>query len=490
MRKPLVLIIAIIALTTGIVYAWTEPVRMSDSLGPDAPKMIAVGETLHVVSTWPKGYYMRSNDNGLTWTNPIIPVDTSHYMENPDLKYSKGLLHLIWKEVGDNPPLTWQLYHSSSSDGGMSWNQPNQVYNNSDRTMSFPSLATNGDTLFLACAFDGYYLFFKSIDGGLTWQDSSLVDSGPLLIIQPPILLYSSGILHLIYPMGVDADSFGFEIYYKRSSDSGQNWSVRTILSPAELAPNYVHSTMPSAFADSLGHVLVVWKDYLNGSMCGISGDIFSRVSVDNGLTWQPWTNITIAQSGYASSCLILQNEIYVIWMDFQYFGCGNSKIYYSNSSDWGNSWRNPEMISGEVHLPDNDPCLTYTIDQADTILHVVMSRDCPAQYLYYIRNHDFVGVEDDNAPIMPYKIDIHSYPNPFNSSTMITFENPEGGVAELEIYNILGQSIWSTNLNGKEGGVIWNAKDKDGNGVSSGIYFARVTTASDYRSIKLMYLK
>lgn len=295
--KTAFLFLTFLALASTLAFAWTEPVRMSDSLGLDAPKMIAVGETLHVIGTWPQAFYMRSNDNGLNWTEPIIPLDTTRRMETPDFKYSNGRIHLIWKEALGQPA-TFQLFHTSSNNGGRSWSSPHQVFNNSDRTMSFPSLAAKGDTLFAACAFSGYYMFFRSFNGGLNWRDSSIIDSGPLLINQPPILLYSASVLHLIYPMGVDVDSFSLEIYYRQSVDYGLTWSDRIILSPAELHPNGIASQIPSASADSVGHILICWMDYKYGSMCGISGDIFYRVSLDNGDTWQPWGSITNTQSG------------------------------------------------------------------------------------------------------------------------------------------------------------------------------------------------
>jgi flagellar hook assembly protein FlgD len=81
-----------------------------------------------------------------------------------------------------------------------------------------------------------------------------------------------------------------------------------------------------------------------------------------------------------------------------------------------------------------------------------------------------------------------NSYPNPFNSRTIITCRGMEGG--DIEIYNIRGQLVKTITICGKEGQIIWDAADEAGNRVSSGVYFVRVRTACESASRKIVYLK
>ncbi len=493
-------IILIILLTSLARAQWTEPVEIDGEFRLGAPRVVAVGETLHVVAVNPPwAWYLRSEDNGATWTEPIIPIDISREIERPDLKYSNGNLHLIWREFTD--PLYPQLYYSRSSDGGRSWRQPLRVFaNTTSRVLPFVSLATNGDTLFAVCNvyFNLYkrYLFFRSLDAGETWQDSTVIEQGPLIIIQPPRLLYAGDRLHFIHPMSVDVDSFGYEVYYRNSDDFGITWSDRIILSPAEPIPDYRHSQIPSAYADSNGRILVAWMDYRNGSMCGISGDIFYRLSLDNGDTWEPWGSITNTQSGEGSYCLILGDKFHVAWTDNWLLGCGYPKVTYSMSADTGWSWETPESISGQDVATEGAPRLAHTILGTDTVLHCFYWKHTESNggSLFYIRNPDFVSAVDGTDMPLPKRLQLVAYPNPFNSNIMLTLIGSKGGDEIIEIFDIHGRLVKKLELSSDEGGnknnAIWDATDNTGRRVSSGVYFARARAGGFDTAIKILYLK
>lgn len=80
-------------------------------------------------------------------------------------------------------------------------------------------------------------------------------------------------------------------------------------------------------------------------------------------------------------------------------------------------------------------------------------------------------------TPTSPLPVDFalrQNYPNPFNPTTMITYELTVPHAIELSIYNLLGVRIRILVKDGKPAGVHtvhWDAKDKEGKHVSSGIY-------------------
>ena len=500
--KTAYLLLTIITFASPLAFGWTEPVKIVDnSFYPlELRAAAAVGETLYYVFV--SDHYQAvccgySRDNGQTWSQPSFINDTSrHYLvRDPEIKYSKGFLHLLWSESTFHP----QIWHSKSSDGGRNWSQPERVFNNvSSDGAFFPSLATNGDSLFLACAVvsnDGYshqFIFFRSFDSGETWQDSMVIEPAPIGVGMWPYMLFTNGILHFIESISDYDDSLGFEIFYKRSSDAGLTWSDRIVLSPAELYPHPVDSQDASAAVDSSGHVLVAWMDYANGSMCGVSGDIFCRVSLDNGVTWQPWGSITNTQSGWMSSCLIEGDKYYATWNDYWQLGCDFAKEAVSVSSDSGFSWEPREFIADNIRSDDMNPILASTISQADSTIHCLFirwSNDIDIAGIYYTRNRDFVGIKDDNAPIIPEAISLSAYPNPFNSSTIISFLNLKGD--EIRIFDIKGSLVRILkHEQKKEGSIIWDATDGGGQKVSSGVYLVKASSQNNSLVIKLIYLK
>jgi hypothetical protein len=81
----------------------------------------------------------------------------------------------------------------------------------------------------------------------------------------------------------------------------------------------------------------------------------------------------------------------------------------------------------------------------------------------------------------------IGNYPNPFNPSTKIVFNISEPGFVSLKIYNALGQQV--TTLVSKElHRGYYEYQFNAGNGLTSGIYFARLQS-NGFSSVKKMLL-
>lgn len=80
------------------------------------------------------------------------------------------------------------------------------------------------------------------------------------------------------------------------------------------------------------------------------------------------------------------------------------------------------------------------------------------------------------------------NYPNPFNPSTSIQFEMKEAALAQLDVYNMLGQKI-TTLVNGfKSSGS--HTVNFDASNLSSGIYIYRLQIGGSIQVRKMMLLK
>ncbi len=487
------LILLMTSLCLSVRAQWSEPVRISDEPAM-IPRVVAVGETLHVAmktSVWTS--YLRSPDNGETWTDPVVPADTFYGgSQMPDIAYSEGLLHIAYVGDVEDEPYD-EIYVLSSSDGGRSWPRRRQVFNSSRGGLKTPRMAVNGDTLFLSCRAGNIWVF-RSLDNGESWGDSVMVEREDLAIIQNQNIEFSNGIVHMIMPYSILNDSIGYEVYHRKSVDYGLTWSNRVALSTEEQYPNIMDSQDPAAASDENGNLIATWFDYKYGSACGVSGDILGRINVDNSDDWLPETRLTYTQSGSGSGSIILDGVIHTAWSDEYPNGCGYPKIMYAQSRDWGVSWTEPELITGNEISLERDPLFVSNSVMGDTILHFFYSARSPgdSRYIYYMRKLIRTAVnEDEQVAVHPLALNLKPFPNPFNSAVTICFDNPKGGAIEIFIYDILGQRVKTFNMvDGNEGRILWNARDDSGVPVSSGLYIVKAVTSVTVEVISIVYLR
>jgi parallel beta-helix repeat protein len=80
------------------------------------------------------------------------------------------------------------------------------------------------------------------------------------------------------------------------------------------------------------------------------------------------------------------------------------------------------------------------------------------------------------------------NYLNPFNANTAISYQVPVEGHVKLEVYNTLGQKV-ATLVNSKQQAgyrsVVWDAR-----GVSSGVYFCRLSAGRSVFTERMILLK
>jgi FlgD Ig-like domain len=83
--------------------------------------------------------------------------------------------------------------------------------------------------------------------------------------------------------------------------------------------------------------------------------------------------------------------------------------------------------------------------------------------------------------------------PNPFNPTTMVSYDLPKPANVRLEIFNVLGQRVKTLVDGYQEAGsksVMWDGTDRSGSSVASGIYFYRIQAGENTATMKMMMLK
>ncbi len=94
----------------------------------------------------------------------------------------------------------------------------------------------------------------------------------------------------------------------------------------------------------------------------------------------------------------------------------------------------------------------------------------------------------DDKGITKPEQLSLFVYPNPFNSSLYI---KTAGGSADaIEIFDIRGREIISFKIESGENSIVWDGRDRLGDGCPSGIYFVRMISNENTVTRRAVLLK
>ncbi|MFC1724365.1 M1 family aminopeptidase [candidate division KSB1 bacterium] len=115
------------------------------------------------------------------------------------------------------------------------------------------------------------------------------------------------------------------------------------------------------------------------------------------------------------------------------------------------------------------------------------------------INRYHHLYFEDENSE--PVEVDLvdkyflfQNFPNPFNISTKIKYDIPNGSDIKIKVYDITGKEITKLESGYKTAGeysVIWDGTNDANVKVSSGIYLLQFNADIQYsKTIKMVYLK
>lgn len=203
-------------------------------------------------------FFTKSTDNGITFTKPINlsndPLDSVDSLIATD----KNNIYIIWNDSKEN---STDIFFVKSTDNGDTFGTPINLSHgigNSIFTRDY-AIEVSGEHIFVV------------------WYDASNKEN---------------------------------YVYYTRSTDSGESFSI-----PIDLSPDDSLSKYPQVVAND-SRVYVIWHDYSQGN-----GDIFLRYSNDYGATFGEIKNLS--DNDNESNIFILgpqialsNNRVYVIWQD------------------------------------------------------------------------------------------------------------------------------------------------------------------------------
>ncbi len=152
----------------------------------------------------------------------------------------------------------------------------------------------------------------------------------------------SQGVVHAIFTENVLSPScpICFRIYYRQSTDNGNNWSIRSDISNLPTG-----AAKPQLLVDDEDNLHLVWEAGRGGATGQLSDPttVMYSASYDGGLTWRRALefavpdgrakNITLGQDG--------RGNLVAAWLALP-----EDLIYYQVSTNKGRTWSNPEPIA------------------------------------------------------------------------------------------------------------------------------------------------
>ncbi|MDO9258152.1 MAG: exo-alpha-sialidase [Bacteroidales bacterium] len=398
------------------------------------------GDTVHVV--WrdfrevqhSEIYYKRTTDGGVSWGQDIrltikyqVIINGGVYQESlfPSVAVSGPVVHVLWVDERDG---NYEIYYKRSTDGGTSWGTDTRLTDDPGSSWG-SSVTVSGSTVHVIWSDDrdgNDEIYYKrSTDSGANWGPDTRLTNNSVDLDRPSVTVSGSD----VFVAWADNRDGNYEIYYKRSSDTGLTWGSDT-----RLTNNPLQSYSPAVSVIG-STVNVVWEDDRNGNY----SDIYLKRSTDAGISWGTDTRLTNSSphDSHNSSVAASGAVVSVVWYDNR---DGNYEIYCQRSTDGGASW------GADTRLTNNFGYSQYpSIALSGTAVHVVWqeSRDGNDE-IYYKRNPtgDVVGLKEFSSTDMPFIIS----PNPASREIKVrSLEN----INEITVIDMHGKEIYqSKNLN------------------------------------------
>ncbi len=464
--------------------AFTTPYNISNS--PDYTTTqhprAAIDPTAYLHVTWMEGndgaygpaYVRGQHQNWPAW-EWAAPANNQGYTNPAIARDGAGTVHLVWASSGSGKP-PYDIWYASKPAGG-SWSTPINLSNDGDNTV-YPDIAVdslgniwvvwqvtygNGDT-----DVNGRY----KPDGG-PWGAVVQIGYSGAQDQNPRIAIDGANTPHVVWRnSSIDGN---WEILYSKYVSG--HWT-----GAANISATSTHSHFPS-IAASGNNVYVAWEDEINGP------DGFEiLVRRWDGAQWLPWKQASLTSKALYPSVAADGSTVYAVWQDYR--GGGREEIYFSHSTDAGNTWLGDENVSRNStasYFPD-------IVAQAGGVSHIFWEDIAPGQLdIFYSRGGG--DVPPPAPPTGSVTILAHDPPGDTDFSRLLTTtlylpaSSPAGTpITQMRICNVgscsplpewTAYTLWNDSWRLLDSGhgceYKWvNAWFKDGNGLES-------ITATDY---------
>jgi hypothetical protein len=353
-----------------------------------------------------------------------------------------------------------------------------------------PAIAVAGDGRLFAFWQDkrsGLYRVYYKIYAGSSWGLEGILGENADYCGMPSAAM-CQGLPAVVWE---DFSSGTFQVRFRKMSTGG--WEGDSLISHSSLG-----AFSPAIASDNFGNIHVVWEDWsLNSSkICYRKYSLLSR-------NWGPETVLSATASRTEGPVIVCRDSLVdIFWADDR---SGYYEIYHRQSANdsWGQEGPVTDQRASAV-LP------SVAADPRGN-MHLVWTGDQPA-----VNKSPDIFIKSLFIDPWPPKDEVLSdsdakswcsittFPNPTSDRSVLKYiiASPAGSLSRqlpisyhgrMDVYNIAGQlvtTLFSGNLAEGEHSLEWNGRDRAGQKVPSGIYFAKLTAGTATSVAKIMVVR
>jgi hypothetical protein len=452
-------------------------------IDPSNPNHLAIGwrQFDNVASNFRQAGLGFSSDAGLSWTFPGV-IEPGVFQTDPVLDYNASGLFYYNSEYLN---YTCKVYESANY--GVSWNSGTDARGGDKQWMAIDRTAGVGNGNIYSSWTPSFstcnYSFTRSTNANSSYENCTFLDGEPFWVGM------AVGISGELYISG--GSFYPDSMVVCKSTDaqiagSIVSWTTSYVYMDGMLV--YGPGVNPGGFMGSVdietdhstgqgrGNV------YVLAALTRISnsdpGDIMFSRSTDAGITWSAPIRInddisTLNTQWFGTLSAAPNGRIDAVWLDTRDAsgGSDSSALYYSYSTDQGNTWSINERMSDRFDPHVGYPAQNKMGDYFDMMslnqgVHIAWANTLNGEqdvYYSYITPPLGTGEQiiDMHAPVV-------IYPNP--SAGIFTITKNAMHV-NIEIYNVMGEIIYSRIMNHSK-------EDVDIMIQPAGVYFLKTTNA------------
>lgn len=460
----------------------------------------------NVMSSFRQAGYGFSIDSGQTWTFPGV-IEPGVFRSDPVLE-SDSAGNIFYNSLTSNGG-TYTCKVFKSEDGGVQWDAGTEAHGGDKQWMTIDRTAGIGSgniysfwTSYYSSCYPGF--FTRSTDAGLSYENCVEVPDNPYW---GTMTVGNEGELFIVGAGDVDgltvqrsanAQDPMAAVYWDNSAyvDMDGYITGQASINPVGLI-GQAYIDVDRSNGPGRGNI------YILASMGRMStsdpADVMFSKSTDGGFTWSDPIRINTDPSltnyqWFGTMSVAPNGRIDVVWLDTRDAPATTdySALYYSFSTNQGESWSENEKISDSF-----DPHLGYPQQEKIGDYYDMESDDAGAnlawantfndeQDVYYSRIIPLITGMDDM--LQEEVIALSVYPNPFATQTTLSYTLNQPSDVTIEITNALGKVFKRVEQHAQPAGrseLVLEATD-----IPLGYYLCRLTAGQKSRVIGIVKVK